>query len=95
MMRRNLLNKMNKKTDHRIIKMWEHNGWGNSVNWMKWEDRTVYGFLSNPPKKGDILWAEMESGKIASFVFEKVDVPYDPEDQFFGTVSDAEYIRDN
>lgn len=75
----------------RIISMWEHSGWGNSINWMDWDKRKVYGHMTPTPKKGDILRAKMESGKIARFEFKEVDVMRDPSDQFFGTVSDLEY----
>ena len=71
----------------RIISMWEHSGWGNSINWMDWDKRRVYGHLTPTPKKGDILMAKMESGKIARFEFKEVDVMRDPSDQFFATVS--------
>lgn len=71
--------------------MWEHSGWGNSIFWIDWDKRKIGGFLSNLPKKGDILQCEMESGKIAQFKFELVEVMDDPKDQFFALVSDLDY----
>jgi hypothetical protein len=74
-----------------IISMWEHSGWGNSICFTDWEKRRIAGHMTPTPKKGDILRSKMESGKIARFTFEKVDVMSDPRDQFFATVSDFEY----
>lgn len=71
--------------------MWEHSSWGNSIFWIDWDKRKVSGFLPNIPKKGDILQCKMESGKIAQFKFELVEVMNDPKDQFFALVSDLDY----
>jgi len=75
----------------RIISMWEHSGWGNSIFFTDWDKRTVAGHLNPTPKKGDILRCKMESGKIARFEFAEVDVMSDPKDQFFAKMSDMEY----
>ena len=45
----------------RIISMWEHSGWGNSINWRDWEKRSIYGHLNQIPKKGDILRCKMDA----------------------------------
>lgn len=68
----------------RIISMWKHSGWGNSIYFTAFH-------LTPTPKEVDILRCKMESGKIARFKFDKVDVMSDPKDQFFATVSDLEY----
>ena len=75
----------------RIISMWEHSCWGNSIYFTDWDNRRVTGHLTPTPKEGDILRCKMKSGKIARFKFKKVDVMSDPRDQFFATVSDLEY----
>lgn len=74
----------------RIISMWEHSGWGDSIYFTDWNKRRVAGHLTPTPKEGDILRSKMESGKIAYFKFEKVNVMLNPRDQFFATVSDLE-----
>ena len=75
----------------RVISMWEHSEWGNSIYFTDWYKRRVAGHLKPVPKEGDILRSKMESGKIARFKFENVDVMSNPRDQFFATVSDLEY----
>lgn len=79
------------KTSPRILNMWEHESWGNSIFFMSWEDRVVAGFLSEIPEKGDILRCKMETGKIARFEFTEVDRMSNPPDQFFATVKDLNY----
>ena len=75
----------------RIISMWEHSGWGDSIYFTDWDKRRVAGHLTPTPKEGDIIRCKMESGKIARFKFDKVDVMSDTKDQFFATVSDLGY----
>lgn len=75
----------------RIISMWEHSGWGNSIYFLNYDKRRIAGHLSPTPKEGDILRCKMESGKIFRYKFDKVDVMSDPRDQFFATVTDLEY----
>lgn len=62
--------------------------------WTKWEDRRLCGFHwwgSTPPRVGDELLCEMESGKTARFRFIEVEVPRDPGDQYFAAVEDIGY----
>jgi len=75
----------------RIISIWEHSGWGNTIYWRDWENRKICGHLASPPEKGDILRSKMTSGKTARFRFEFVEIMLDPPDQFFATVSDLGY----
>ncbi len=81
------------KTTGRIINIWEHFGWGNSMYFLDWQKRKVSGHLYDSPSKGDILRAEMNSGKIAEFVFTEVEYCKDPRDMFFGTVKDIGYFE--
>lgn len=82
-----------KKKSVQTILMWEHQGWGNSIGWMNWSKRKVFGHMTPCPSKGDILQCKMESGKIASFRFKNVEVMRDPSDQFFATVEDMNYVE--
>ena len=79
-----------KKTG-RIINMWDHNGWGNSIKWFDWEKRKVYGHMQRRPKVGDELRAEMQSGQIHRFIFTSVKLETNPRDMFFGFVIDWKY----
>jgi len=73
--------------------LWEHRGWGDSINWQDWEKRSLYGLMTPKPKVRDILRAKMESGKIARFEFTEVREMADPKDMFFATVRDLEYEK--
>jgi hypothetical protein len=75
----------------RVISVWMHNAWGNSIFFLDWERRRVSGHLKEIPEEGDILRAKMDSGKIARFQFVEVKRMHDPRDMFFATVSDLEY----
>lgn len=77
----------------RVISMWEHSGWGNSIYFSDWNTRRVTGHLTPTPKEGDILRVKMESGRIARFKFKEVRVMSDPKDQFFATVSVLGYEK--
>ena len=78
----------------RIINMWDHNGWGNSVRWFDWDKRHVYGHLQNRPKVGDELRCEMESGQIARFLFTSVELQTNPNDMFFAYLTDIGYAKE-
>lgn len=79
----------------RIIKIWEHESWGNSVSWNKYEDRRIYGFLYHLPDEGDVIMSKMVSGKIGCFKISSVRHCNDPSDMFFATVSDWGYLSDD
>lgn len=79
------------KLTGRQINMWEHSGWGNSINWWDFAKRRVYGHMDQRPKVGDIINAKMKSGKVGQFVVSEVEYMRDPPDQFFCTVSDLGY----
>lgn len=86
----------------RVINMWEHNGWGNSVRW--WTPPSgpkligrIYGHMRHPkPKPGDLVACPMQSGKTALFKIRKrnYDSKTDPGDMFFADVKFIRYQED-
>ena len=77
----------------RIINIWEHNGWGNSIRWLDWDNRRLSGHLSTPPSVGDEVRSKMDTGKIARFLITAVKRLEDPPDMFFANVSDIGYLE--
>lgn len=75
----------------RVINMWEHDGWGDSIYFNNWEERQIVGWMMDRPKIGDILRSKMESGKIARFQVVSVDLKTDPHDMFFAKLKDLNY----
>jgi len=71
--------------------MWEHNGWGDTIYWRNFNERTMHGHSPSDIKVGDVINAKMQSGKVAQFVVVKIEYMRDPSDQFFCTVSDLGY----
>lgn len=76
----------------RIINMWKHTGWGNSISFTDWEKRRLVGHLPNRPKIGDEIRSKMESGEIGRFLVSEVEYCRDPKDMFFCTVKDLKYL---
>ncbi len=70
-------------------------GWGNKIEWFTFNQEKqifkVCGWKDNKPKKGDILFSPMQSGKTAKFVFLKTEYCNDPPDMFFADVGFLEY----
>lgn len=79
-----------KLTGHEI-NMWQHTGWGNSIFWLNYERRQIYGHLMDKPQPGDLINSRMDSGKVAQFLVVDVEYMRDPPDMFFCTVSDFGY----
>jgi hypothetical protein len=77
----------------RVFNIWEHNIWGNSIQWRDYENRNLYGFIKNPKVKfGDEFRDKMESGKVMRFEVIELDYKYNPTDMFFATVKDIGYL---
>lgn len=76
----------------RIINLWEHAGWGDSIMFYDWEKRRLVGHLGKRPKIGDEIRSKMESGKIGRFLVSEVEYCRDPNDMFFCTVKDLKYL---
>jgi hypothetical protein len=79
--------------EKRVIKMWEHIGWGDSIDFVNYDNRTVFGWLVDKPEVGDTLQSKMVSGDIANFEFTEVRYETDPKDMFFGKVKDLGYEK--
>jgi len=79
--------------ERKIINLWEHKGWGNSIYFFDWEKRKLVGWLTPIPQKGDEVRERMKSGKIARFEIIKVEPCYDPVDMFFVYVKDIGYME--
>lgn len=77
----------------RIIKVWEHSGWGNSIRWFDWQKRRLVGWLQQIPEVNDEIRTKMKSGSIARFKVVKVEPQQDPPDMFFATVEDVGYLE--
>ncbi|MVM36078.1 hypothetical protein GO755_39055 [Spirosoma sp. HMF4905] len=77
--------------NERIITMSDHCGWGNSIFWTDYSQRKLSGFMMSKPVVGDIIRANMESGKVARFRVDSVEDVRDPRDMFFVKVSDLGY----
>ena len=76
-----------KKLTGKVWKMWEHKGWGNTIEWSDWDRGRVVGWLSISPKVGDELQCRMQSLKVMRFRFDKVERMNDPRDMFFADMS--------
>ena len=74
------------KRTKKIIKMWEHESWGNNIFFNNWNNRDVVGWMPVIPEVGDILLCKMASGKVRSFEFVAIKKCYDPKDMFFAKV---------
>lgn len=70
----------------KVFIMKEHQGWGNSIQWLDWPKMKVYGCLMSRPNIGDILVAEFTGGKVVEFQFISVERCRDPHDMFFADV---------
>lgn len=76
----------------KIINMWEHTTWGNNIEFFDWESRKIVGWLGSKPNKGDEIRSKMQSGKIARFEVKEVENCSNPDDMFFATVKDLDYL---
>lgn len=79
------------KLTGRQINMWEHTGWGNTIQWLDFSSRKIMGHMLDRPVVGDVINSEMTSGQIMQFLVIDVEYMSDPHDQFFCKVSDFGY----
>ena len=83
----------NMRSKKQIFNIWEHREWGNSINWIDYEKRSLYGFVRNKRVKiNDEFRDKMKSGKIMRYKVIKLEYKLDPSDMFFATVKDIEYL---
>lgn len=74
--------------------MAKHQSWGDSIFFNNWETRQISGHMTPLPEKGDFIIKKMESGKTGLFKIIEIKPCADPQDQFFGTVTDLGYVED-
>lgn len=80
-----------------IYKQWEHESWGNSIEWGWGENpnnltrRRVQGCLRRRPEVDDVLLARSAQGTVHEFRFAEVEPAGKPADLFFAIV---DYIRE-
>jgi hypothetical protein len=77
------------KTPGRIWNIWEHNFWGNRIEWQNIENLQLVGWTQPIPETRDEFRSKMQSGKIGRFVLVRVRRTSDVADMWFGY---AEFI---
>lgn len=80
------------KTEKKIIKKWEHQGWGNCINFTTDECTEIEGWLTPRPNNGDELQVKMKSGKIGRYEIIDIDYMSDPRDMFFANLKPIGYV---
>lgn len=82
----------------RVIKAWEHNGWGNSVQWSDHSVLRIVGWLDDLPEENDEVQFEMldANKKVVQtrFIITEVEYCGDPRDMFFATVKPFARVGD-
>lgn len=80
----------------RVIKAWEHNGWGNSVEWSDYEKLRIVGWLPRKPRENDEIQFEMmspELGKVKTrFIVTEVEHCSGVHDMFFAFIKPFAYV---
>ena len=68
------------------------NAWGHAVQWMDFDDRTIYGHhMHQVIKVGAVIGCVMQSDRIALFQITELNWQHDPSDMFFGKVEFIQY----
>lgn len=70
----------------RVINAWDHQGWGDSILWLDFEKRKMYGWQSDRLKVGDEIRVKLTNGQIGRFIIKTVAYENDPHDMFFAVV---------
>jgi hypothetical protein len=80
-----------------IIKMWEHQRWGNKI-WWGWGNEgnlkkinRLTGCMPKRPKVGDKLLVEMADGRIGTCLIIETEYKSNPSDMFFCNVVFLDY----
>ncbi len=79
----------------RVINIWEHRSWSNSINWFSYEDRKLVGHMTPKPEVNDEIRAKFESGEIGRFRIVKVEHAQTVHDMFWCKVKDVGYLNTN
>lgn len=75
----------------KVLNMWEHKGWGNTIYFRDWEKREIAGWYSYL-KMGDEIRCKMQTGKIGRFLVTELKYYHNPKDMFYGKVKDKGYL---
>ena len=78
----------------KVWKMWEHEGWGDDIDFWDYERREITGHLTPMIRVGDMVHCKMNSGRIACYEVMSVDKKDNPPDMFFGKVEDRGYVEE-
>lgn len=70
---------------------WEHNGWGNSIQYDK--ETGWHGWTTPLVRKGDVILMRMTSGKILKAVISSIKYAGDPRDMWFAEVVPLGYVK--
>lgn len=81
------------KKNKRIIKMWEHKSWGNTIAWSHFDTRRLVGWLNRHPKKGDYVFGRLRGGEIYVWKIKRVEPQENPRDMFFADAKDIGYLQ--
>lgn len=77
----------------KIIKQWEHRGWGDSLNIDELGAGKFSGHMSPKPEVGDLIWVKFESGKAGELVVTNVKHIDNPRDMFFLDADGVRYLE--
>lgn len=79
----------------RVIKAWEHKGWGNSISWSDYSKYRVVGWMQDKPQVNDEIQFEMvrpdQSTIVTRFIVLDVEHSRDPKDMFWAVVMPFAY----
>jgi len=68
--------------------------WGNHMELTSWNDGKFVGHRTPYPKVGDLIEADMESGRTAVLLITKIEGCRDPRDMYFGRFDPIGYVED-
>lgn len=66
--------------------------WGNHMELTSWGDGKFYGHRTPHPKLGDLIEADMESGRTAVLLITEIKGCCDPQDMYFGRFEPIGYV---
>ena len=79
----------------RVIKAWEHKGWGNNIEWSDYKQLRIVGWLPRKPIEHDEIQFEMLTPNnkkvITRFIVTDVEHAEGVHDMFFATVKPFAY----
>lgn len=80
------------KKGKRIIRMWEHKSWGNTIAWFDFDRRRLVGWLSTTPRKGDYVFGRLAPGDVYVWKITRLERQDSPGDMFFADAKDIGYL---